>query len=69
VDINRAWQSLRETIKSLRQKSLGCHELTQHTPQYDEECTKLLDQRRQTKLKWLVDPSEKNGNNQNNVKM
>jgi hypothetical protein len=34
----------------------------------DEECSKLLDQRKEAKLQWLQDPSEINGDNLNNVR-
>jgi hypothetical protein len=34
----------------------------------DEECSKLLDQRKQAKLQWLQDPSEIIGDNLNNVR-
>jgi hypothetical protein len=39
-----------------------------HKPWFDEGCSKLLDQRKQTKLQWLQDPSEIDGDNLNNVR-
>jgi hypothetical protein len=42
--------------------------LKKHKPWFDEECYKLLDQRKQAKLQWLQDPSEINGDNLNNVR-
>jgi len=35
---------------------------------FDEECSKLLDQRKQAKLQWLQNPSQTNGDNLNNVR-
>jgi hypothetical protein len=35
----------------------------------DEGCSKLLDQRKQAKLRWLQDPSEINGHNLNSVRL
>jgi uncharacterized protein YaaR (DUF327 family) len=37
-------------------------------PWIEEGCSKSLDQRKQTKLQWLQDPSEINGNNLRNVR-
>jgi hypothetical protein len=49
-------------------ESLGYYELKQHKPWFDEGCSVLLDQRKQGKLQWLQDPSERNGDNLNNVR-
>jgi hypothetical protein len=35
---------------------------------FDEGCSKLLDQRKEAKLRWLRDPSEIHGDNLNNVR-
>jgi uncharacterized NAD(P)/FAD-binding protein YdhS len=35
--------------------------LKKHKPWFDQECLKLVDQRKQAKLQWLQDPSETNG--------
>jgi hypothetical protein len=40
-----------------------------HKPWFDEECSKLLDQRKQAKLKWLQEPSEITGDYLNNVRL
>jgi uncharacterized protein YaaR (DUF327 family) len=37
--------------------------LKKHKPWFDQACSKLLDQRKQTKLQWLQDSSEINGDN------
>jgi hypothetical protein len=39
-------------------ESLGCYELKQHKPWFDEECLKLLDERKQAKLQWLHNLSQ-----------
>jgi hypothetical protein len=37
--------------------------LKKHKPWFDEECSKLVDQRKQVKLQWLQNASEINGDN------
>jgi hypothetical protein len=68
VEINSAWETIRENIKISAKESLGYFELKKHKPWFDEGCSKLLDQRKQAKLQWLQDPSEINGDNPNNVR-
>jgi hypothetical protein len=67
VEINSAWETIREIIKISAKESLGYFEL-KHKPWFDEGCSKLLDQRKQAKLQWLQYPSEINGDNLNNVR-
>jgi hypothetical protein len=68
VEINSAWETIRENIKISVEESLGYFELQKQKPWFNEGCSKFLDQRKQAKLQWLQDPSEINGNNRNNVK-
>jgi hypothetical protein len=68
VEINSAWETIRENIKVSTKESLGYFELKKHKQWFDKGCSKLLDQRRQAKLQWLQDPSERNGDNLNNVR-
>jgi hypothetical protein len=42
--------------------------LKKHKPWFNEGCSELLDQRKQTKLQWLQDPSEMNGDNLNSIR-
>jgi hypothetical protein len=49
-------------------ESLSYCKLKKHKPFLDRGCSKLLDQKKQAKLRWLQDPSEINGGNQNNVR-
>jgi hypothetical protein len=37
--------------------------LKKHKPWFDEAYSKLVDQKKQAKLQWLLDPSEINGDN------
>jgi hypothetical protein len=56
-DITRAWENIKENIKTLAKDSLGLHELKQHKPWFDEECLGRLDQIRQAKMQWVQNPS------------
>ena len=67
-DINRAWENIKENIKTSAKESLGLHELKQHKPWFDEECLHFLDERKQAKLQWVQDPSQRNVDNLNNVR-
>jgi hypothetical protein len=60
VEINSPLETIRENIKISAKESLGYFELKKHK-WFDEGCSILLDQRKQAKLQWLQDPSEKDG--------
>jgi hypothetical protein len=60
-DIKSSWETIRQNIKICAKQSLGYYELKKHKPWFDEGCSKLLDQRKQARLQWLQDPSERNG--------
>jgi hypothetical protein len=68
VDVNNAWETIRKNIEIFAKESLGYYELKKHKLWFGEECSKLLDQRKQAKLQWLQNPSEVNGDNLNNVR-
>jgi hypothetical protein len=55
-------------MKALATESLGYCELKQHEPWFNEDCSKLLDERKQAKLQWLQNPSQTNGDNLKNVR-
>jgi hypothetical protein len=59
---------MRENIKISAKESLGYFELKKHKPWFDEECSKLFDQKKEAKLQWLQDPSKINKDNLNNVR-
>jgi hypothetical protein len=67
-DINRAWENIKENIKTSAKGSIGLHELKQHKTWFDEECLGFLDQRKQAKMKWIQDPSQSNVDDLNNVR-
>jgi hypothetical protein len=48
-DINGAWESFKENIKTSAKESLGVHELKQHKLWFDEECLYFLDREKQPK--------------------
>jgi len=63
-DVNRAWENIKDNIKTSAKESLGLHELKQHKPWFDKECLDFLDRRKQ----WIQDPSRSNVDNLNNVR-
>jgi hypothetical protein len=67
-DVNRAWENIKENIKTSAKESLGLHELKRYKPWFDEECLGFLDQRKQAKMQWIQVPSQSNLDNTNNVK-
>jgi hypothetical protein len=69
VEINSAWETIRENIKISTKESLGYYELKKHRSWFDKGCSKLLGQRKQAKLQWLQDPSEINGDNLNYIRL
>jgi hypothetical protein len=51
VEINSAWETIRENIKISAKESLGYSELEKHKLWFHEVCLKLFDQRKQAKLR------------------
>jgi hypothetical protein len=45
--------TIRENMKILAKESIGLCESKSHKPWFDEECLKLVDQRKQAKLQSL----------------
>jgi len=41
-DINRAWENIKENIKTSTKESLGLHKLKEHKPWFDEKCLGFL---------------------------
>jgi hypothetical protein len=68
VDINRAWETIREKIRISAKESFRLCESKPYKPWFDEERLKLVDRRKQTKLQWLQDPSIVNEDNLCNVR-
>jgi hypothetical protein len=67
-DKNRAWENIKENIKTSAKESLGLHEWKQHKPWFDEECLGFLDQRKQAKMQWMQDPRQSNVENLNKAR-
>jgi len=65
---HRAWENIKENIKTSAKDSLGLHEWKQHKPWFDIECVDFLDQRKQTKMQWIQDQSQSNVDNLSNVR-
>jgi hypothetical protein len=59
--------NIRENINIPAKESLGYYELKKHKAWMDEGCSKLLEQRKQTKLQWLQVSREINRDNLNNI--
>jgi hypothetical protein len=49
-NINRAWENVKENIKTSLKVILGPYELKQHTPWFDKECLQFSDERKQAKM-------------------
>jgi hypothetical protein len=65
-DINTAWDNIQENVKTSAKETLGLYDLKQHKPCFDEECLDFLDQSKQAKMQWLVDPNQSNVDYLNN---
>ena len=48
-DINRAGENIKGNTKTSAKESLGLYELKPHEPWFNEECSRLLDQRSRLK--------------------
>jgi hypothetical protein len=56
VEINSAWETIRDIINISAKESLGHFELKKHKPWFNKGCSKLLNQRKQAKQQWLQAP-------------
>jgi Holliday junction resolvase-like predicted endonuclease len=55
-------------MKISAKESIGHCEVKNHKPWFDEECSKLVDRRKQAKLQWLQNPSIANEDSVSNVR-
>ena len=62
-DVNRAWENIKESIKTSAKKSLGLHKLKRQKPWCDKECLDFLDQRKQATTQWIQNPSQSSVDN------
>jgi hypothetical protein len=67
-DINNAWESIRENIKTSAKENLGYQRLKHNKPWFEDECSKLIDQQKQAKLQWLQNINQINGDNLQNLR-
>jgi hypothetical protein len=63
-----AWESIRKNIKISDKDNLGYHRLKHNKPWFDDECSKLTDQRKQARLQWLQNSSQISGDNLQNLR-
>jgi hypothetical protein len=68
LDINNAWESIRNNIKNSVKENLGYYKLKHNKPWFDDKCSKLIDKRKQAKLQWLQNPGQINGDNLQNLR-
>jgi hypothetical protein len=59
---------MRENIKTSAKDNVGYHKLKHNKPWSDDECSKIIDQRKQAKLQWLQNPRQINGDNLQDLK-
>ena len=45
--INRAWENIKENVRTLTKENIGLYELKQHKPWFDEKCLRYLNQRKE----------------------
>jgi hypothetical protein len=67
-NINNAWESITENIKTSVKDNLGYHRFRHNKPWFDDECSKLIDQRKQVKFQLLRNPSQIIGDNLKNLR-
>jgi hypothetical protein len=59
---------IRENINISAEECIGHCEAKRHKPWFDEECSELIDRRKQATLWWLQDPSVGNEDKLSNVR-
>ena len=52
-NVNRAWENIKENIKTSAKENLGLLKWKQHKPWFDKECVDFLDQRKQARMQWI----------------
>jgi len=57
-DINRSCENVTEHNKTWVKESLSLYELKLHKAWFDEEFSRLLDQKKLAKMQWLQDPNQ-----------
>jgi hypothetical protein len=67
-NITNGWESIKQNSKASSKDNLGYHRLKPNKPWFDDECSKLIDQRKKAKLHWLQNPSQINRDNLQNLR-
>jgi hypothetical protein len=62
-DISNAWESIRERNNTSGKDNLGYRKVKHYKPWLDDECLKLIDQRKEAKLFWLQNSNKFIGDN------
>jgi hypothetical protein len=62
------WKTVRKSIKISAKESIGHCEAKHHKPWFDEQCSELIDRRKQAKLQWFQDPSVANEDKSSDVR-
>jgi hypothetical protein len=69
LDINSAWESIRENIKTSVTENQGYHRLKHNKPWHGLMMSaEIRDQQKKVKLQWLQNPSQINGDNLQNLR-
>ncbi|KAJ4430252.1 hypothetical protein ANN_22464 [Periplaneta americana] len=58
LDVNSVWENIRDNIKIAAEQSISYHETKKRKPWFDEDCSTVVERRKQAKLKFLQDPIE-----------
>jgi hypothetical protein len=58
MDISSFWETIRGNMNVSAKESLGYYELNKHALYFEEGCSKLLNQRKQTNCIWYCIQSE-----------
>jgi hypothetical protein len=56
VDINSAWETIGENIRISAKVGLSYYKQKKHKPWFNIGLSESMDQRKQNKLKWSLDP-------------
>ena len=63
LDVNSVWENIRDNIKIAAEQSIGYYETKKKKPWFDEDCSMVVERRKQAKLKFLQDPVQANRDN------
>jgi hypothetical protein len=63
-----ASENIRDNMNASATENLAYYVKKEHKPWFDEECSELLDQRKQAKFQLLQNPSQTNEENMNNLR-